>query len=135
MKATPPNQWRFTKRGDSMSSEPEDGMNGVFFIPLHKLMNSGHRVEALCVVSDGTDRDLGDLIPWEHVSVRIMEYGKSRIPTWDEMSAVKDVFWKDDEVVVQFHPAKEVYVNFHPHVLHLWRSKKDPFPTPPIICV
>lgn len=134
MKPTPPNQWRFTKPGDQFSSVPADGMNGIFIVPVHKLINTGHRIEAFCIVSDGTGSDLQEVVPWEHVSVRVMEYGKSRMPDWNEMCAIKDVFWEDDETVVEFHPAKKNYVNVHPHVLHLWRNKNG-FPTPPIICV
>jgi hypothetical protein len=118
-----------------MSTTDADGMNGIFVVPVHNLLNSGHKVTAVCIVSDGTNPDLTEFIPWEHVSCRIMEFGKSRMPTWDEMCVIKDVFWGEDEVVVQFHPAKKDYVNFHPHVLHLWKSKKEPFPTPPKICV
>ena len=39
---------------------------------------------------------------WEHVSV---SYSK-KTPTWDEMCRVKDIFWGEDECVVQYHPAK-----------------------------
>jgi len=54
----------------------------------------------------------------EHVSVSL----RRRCPTWDEMSMIKDVFWEDDELVVQFHPPKSQYVNIHPNCLHLWRK-------------
>lgn len=37
---------------------------------------------------------------WEHVSVSY----KNRVPTWDEMCKIKDMFWNDDECVVQYHP-------------------------------
>jgi len=66
---------------------------------------------------------------WEHVSVSTPE----RCPTWAEMCFVKDLFWGEDELVVQFHPRKIDYVNCHPHTLHLWRPTrhKDRMPTPP----
>ena len=54
----------------------------------------------------------------EHVSVSL----RRRCPTWDEMCMVKDIFWADEECVVQFHPPKSKYVNFHPYCLHLWRK-------------
>lgn len=63
---------------------------------------------------------------WEHVSVSY----KDRTPTWDEMCIVKDIFWNEDETVIQIHPPKKEYVNLHPHCLHLWR-KKDSEPVLP----
>jgi hypothetical protein len=74
---------------------------------------------------------------WEHVSVHAFDphFQKRRIPNWPEMCYVKGLFWEDDEVVVQFHPAKKDYVNVHECVLHLWRPKKVEMPTPPKICV
>lgn len=68
---------------------------------------------------------------WEHVSVSL----KNRCPTWDEMCIIKDIFWKDDEVVVQFHPKKSEYVNIHPYCLHMWRKIGSEFETPPKIFV
>ncbi|MBO6303945.1 MAG: hypothetical protein J6M62_02570 [Selenomonadaceae bacterium] len=60
---------------------------------------------------------------WEHVSVWIFkEYKKT--PTWEEMCAVKKIFWYDDEEVHQIHPSeKEYFRGFRkvPNVLHLWR--------------
>lgn len=54
---------------------------------------------------------------WEHVSVSF----EKRVPTWDEMCKIKELFWNDDETVVQFHPKKSEYVNIHPYCLHLWK--------------
>jgi len=67
---------------------------------------------------------------WEHVSISCQH----RCPVWEEMAFVKDLFWDEEECVIQFHPPKSEYVNCHPHCLHLW---KPPFevPTPPSILV
>ena len=51
------------------------------------------------------------------------------------MCQVKDLFWEEEEVVVQFHPKKSEYVNMHEGCLHLWRSTEKEFPTPPSILV
>lgn len=56
---------------------------------------------------------------WDHVSVSLPD----RCPTWQEMCAVKELFFRDDEVVMQLHPAKANYVNCHPNCLHLWRPQ------------
>jgi len=54
---------------------------------------------------------------WEHVSID----GKKRMPTWDEMCDLKDMFWEEDECCIQYHPAKSEYVNNLPYCLHIWK--------------
>ena len=54
---------------------------------------------------------------WEHVSIELFA---RRLPTWEEMCYVKDVFWNEEEEVVQIHPKKSRYVNLT-EALHLWR--------------
>ena len=53
---------------------------------------------------------------WEHVSICLY----NRQPSWDEMCEVKDIFWDDEEQVVQIHPRKSQYVNIT-EAFHLWR--------------
>jgi hypothetical protein len=80
---------------------------------------------ALRIIANSADHDSGW---WEHVSVSL----PNRTPTWEEMCWVKDLFWKEDECVVQFHPPRKDYVNCHPFTLHMWRPtrKKMPMPDP-----
>ena len=111
-----------------------DGMNGVFNIPYPE----DHKIDFVVIVSDGSDENAK--VEWEHVSVRARSMGSNRkwyerVPNWREMCHIKDLFWNPDEVVVQFHPRKEDYVNIHPNVLHLWRWTGGEMPTPPIACV
>ena len=54
---------------------------------------------------------------WEHVSVEL--YAR-RLPTWEEMCYIKELFWEDEEEVVQIHPKHSHYVNIT-EALHLWR--------------
>lgn len=59
---------------------------------------------------------------WEHVS--ISSYNPRRLPTWELMCRLKDMFWDKSEQVVQIHPDEAHY--FHGYkgldnVLHLWR--------------
>lgn len=56
---------------------------------------------------------------WEHVSIVL---SARRLPTWEEMCYVKDLFWEEEEMVVQIHPKKSEYVNLT-EALHLWRPK------------
>ena len=66
---------------------------------------------------------------WEHVSVSFPK----RCPTWDEMCVAKDVFWKDDEVCYQLHPARAEYVNIHNYCLHIWRPKDGNIKVPAVM--
>lgn len=70
---------------------------------------------------------------WEHVSV--CPYKRHYTPTWDDMCRVKDMFFRDDEAVVQYHPAKGQYVNNMGNCLHIWKPTSATLPTPPSIMV
>ena len=54
---------------------------------------------------------------WEHVSIMKKSH---KLPTWDEMCLIKDIFWSEEEEVVQIHPRQSEYVNIT-DALHLWR--------------
>jgi hypothetical protein len=106
-----------------MGSAAIDGNNGAFVIPVGPESES-YRSNYQCIVSDGE--------LWEHVSVTVVSYtGQTRTPTWDEMCAVKDLFWGQEEAVIQYHPPKSEYVNCHPNVLHLWRPLEAELRLPP----
>lgn len=68
---------------------------------------------------------------WEHISVSL----KNRCPNWKEMCFIKDLFWGEDEIAIQYHPKKEDYVNNHNNCLHIWRPVGVDIPTPPSILV
>ena len=67
---------------------------------------------------------------WEHVSVRPLN---GSMPTWDDMCFIKDMFWTDEDCVVQYHPPKSEYVNNLPNCLHLWKTTDAEMPLPPSI--
>lgn len=70
---------------------------------------------------------------WEHVSAKACEHDRDlRIPTWEEMCYLKELFWRDDECVMQLHPPKAEYINCHPCVLHLWKPVGKEIHTPPL---
>ena len=56
---------------------------------------------------------------WDHVSVSL----ENRCPNWREMCFIKDLFFDEEETVIQFHPKKSEYVNNHPYCLHPWRPQ------------
>jgi hypothetical protein len=84
-------------------------------------------VALVILATDGA----GEQEVWEHVSVSTAR----RCPNWEEMAAVKDWFWNDDECVVQLHVPKAAHINNHPYCLHLWRRPGHPFDLPPAIFV
>lgn len=118
-----PEQFRFECAG-RWASKAGDPF-GAFTIPAHKA--PGRRTLNI-IASDGYATQ------WEHVSVCLGVNSKT-LPTWSEMCFVKDLFWDQTEWVVQFHPAKKNYLNFHPGVLYLWKPVAVEFPKPSILCV
>ena len=93
-----------------------DSKSGKFIIPSE---NGRFKYQVIASVD-------GD---WDHVSVSLItalgtDFLK-RCPKWNEMCFIKDLFFEDEEEVIQFHPKKSEYVNIHPYVLHLWKSHKD----------
>lgn len=98
-----------------LASDESFGNNGAFMIP--------HRGQLFCVIASDEDG-------WDHVSVSFGSRSQ-RCPTWDEMCVIKDMFFRDDETVFQYHPAKADYVNHHPYCLHLWRPQEAEMPKPP----
>lgn len=52
-------------------------------------------------------------------------------PSWDDMCEVKDMFWGEDECVVEYHPPKSEYVNSMPNCLHLWKPMDKELAVPP----
>ena len=63
---------------------------------------------------------------WDHVSVS----REDRCPTWEEMDAIKRLFFRDDEVVVQLHVPPAEHINLHPRCLRLWRPQGFDLPLP-----
>lgn len=108
-----PNQFR-VKKG-LIGSDDKIGNNGFFQIPF-----KSHTLNV--IASDGGG--------WEHVSISL-----NRIPNWGEMCFIKDLFWDEEDCIVQYHPPKSEYINNHPNVLHLWKPVKEKIPLPPSIMV
>lgn len=109
-----PEKYRLKDAG-LYSSDESFGNNGSFVLPASTL-NKRHTLYVLA--SDG--------LGWEHVSVSTA----SRCPTWDEMCFVKNLFWDEDDCVMQLHPPKSQWVNNHAYCLHLWRPTKQNIPQP-----
>ena len=111
-----PNQHRL-RTHPTLGSDDSCGNNGWFIFWFE-----GYQVG--CCATD----DSG----WEHVSVTI---NRNRTPSWEVMNHVKDLFWDEEDIVIQLHPPKSQYVNHHPFCLHLWRpiGVKIPLPNPEMV--
>lgn len=68
---------------------------------------------------------------WDHVSVSLSD----RCPTWEEMKAIKELFFEADEWTVEFHPPTAKNISVHDYCLHLWRPQDEQLPVPPMILV
>ncbi len=95
------------------------GPYGAFFV-------HGPCGAELKIIASGADET-----GWEHVSIST----ERRPPNWQEMCFVKDLFWEEEECVMQLHPPRSEYVNNHPYCLHLWRPVAAVIPMPPSIMV
>lgn len=114
MRDTPnPRVEKYRVTSGPMPSDASYGNNGWFSIP-----SPATRAVLNVIVSDG--------MGWEHVSVSL----NVRCPTWTEMSYVKDLFWGEEEVVIEYHPRRSVYVKTHPYCLHLWKPIGIELPEP-----
>lgn len=68
---------------------------------------------------------------WEHLSISF----KNKLPSWNCMQEMKEIFWEDEEVCFQLHPAKSEYINNHEYCLHIWKPLNVDIPLPPTILV
>jgi hypothetical protein len=109
------------KRGRKIAGYSEE-IDGGYVFPHPKIRLYYYQV----IASTG--------LGWEHVSITLRQTGKQqfvqRCPTWAEMCYIKDLFWNEDETVVQYHPAKTEHVSVHNFCLHLWRPTEVELPTP-----
>ena len=93
-----------------------DGTAGAYRVP------AGRSGEFLMVIASTSNSD-----GWDHVSVSLPH----RCPTWEEMEAVKRLFFKEDEVAMQLHVPPKDHISVHPYCLHLWRPTALSIPRPP----
>ena len=104
-----------------LESDASFGNNGAF-----KILQSNGRDLYIIASSESED------VQWEHVSVHVYDGKRCLIPRWDEMCKIKDLFWDEEDVVVQYHPKKSEYINCHEYTLHLWRPVGFELPYPPV---
>lgn len=111
-----PNQFR-VRTHPYLGSDDSIGNNGFFIFDWQ-----GYEVRVQA--SDG--------MGWEHCSVTI---NRLRTPTWEVMCKVKELFWDNEDTVIQYHPPESKYVNMHKYCLHLWRPTDFCIPVPDAILI
>ena len=99
-----------------IKAEGKDGFGGTFY-------DKKSRCELNFIMSWGAG--------WEHCSVSL----PTRIPSWEQMCVMKELFWNDEEVCMQLHPAKKDYINNMKYCLHIWKPVEKEIPTPPSLMV
>jgi hypothetical protein len=69
-------------------------------------------------------------LDWEHATVTVPN--EKRLPTAEELSWIKDIFWLNIEVVMQLFMPPDGGVHLSSRELHLWRPRGGvPVPVPP----
>jgi hypothetical protein len=110
------NRWRVRK--GRIASDETYGWNGAFLVPMEG--------ELWHVI-------ISDRMGWKHLSASNAQ--KKILPGWNVMCRLKDAFFDDEDLVVQFHPAKADNIDDHPYCLHLWMPLDEPLPKPSFVFV
>jgi len=96
----------------------EGGISGEYLIPVDGSVLA-------VIVADG--------LGWDHVSVSVRRV--RRCPTWTELERIRELFFHDDETVVYYSPPRDLHINLHAFVLHMWRPQAGEIPLPPSFMV
>ena len=110
-----PEKYRVT--AGPMASDESFGNNGLFLIP-------NGEAGLIVIASDGYG--------WEHVSVS--RYMSKELPSWYELVLIKNMFWDEEETVVQFIPKKSEHRSIG-EVLHMWKKSGHEYELPPGIMI
>lgn len=98
-----PADWRMVEaRADGVKYQRRDGLS--------------------VIISGGSEQDGRR---WLHVSCAT----PTRLPSWAQVTQVKEMFIGAEKKAIQVLPPKSEYVNIHPYCLHLWHCVDgDPLP-------
>ena len=114
-------------RGLKIKKEKKNGFGGSLFPIEYK--------NGKAKIIQDYDKVLNFMFSWACGFEQLSVSTTVKTPTWEQMSKMKEIFWRDDEVCMQLHPAKEDYINNMPYCLHIWRPINKEIPTPPNLMV
>lgn len=107
--------WQGEARVYGKGSDADLAVAGAFNVPA-KGTRKGLRV----IASTGGG--------WDHVSISL----PMRCPTWEEMDAIKRLFFLPGEVAMQLHVGAGDHISNHRYCLHIWRPNDgQEIPLPP----
>lgn len=90
------------------------GNDGMGFV------NKGQKLFLIISIAKEADGKI-----WAHMSLS----GKTKLPSWGQLSAAKRLFLGDDSKAIQIVPESLKHVNIHPYCLHLFVCLEgDPLP-------
>lgn len=62
---------------------------------------------------------------WEHIAVTPSNTKRNTCPSWEEMAAIKDMFFKPEDECIQYHPKRSRNINSRDLCLHIWRPEDE----------
>jgi hypothetical protein len=89
-------------------------LNSIQFLGVKAARVWEHRLVELRVLRSISTTKIGD--KWIHLSVSRPD----RLPSWEELSKVKDEFLGAEAEAYQVLAKRSDHVNTHPYCLHLW---------------
>ncbi len=105
------------KQPEFIKDNSRRSLIGIFEIPLNKK-------ETVSVIADN-----GISFPeWEHLSVSTSK----RFLTNEEIHFIKDIFFNDDEIVIQIYSKNNIVKSKKNYCIHLWKLKTEDIPLPPM---
>jgi hypothetical protein len=114
-------------------SDESYGMTGAFELNVSagQRRTFGRKLRVISNCPRDNNQKFQDLdeTKFEHVSVSLVT--EEGTPTWEEMDAVKRLFFRDGECVMQLHVPEGAHINTHEGCLHLWRPLEEKIPRPP----
>lgn len=123
-------------REEAVTEKQEKKPPGQFKLPAYRGLPNGwiklaqrpdgifyeYRTGLRALVSVAREKDGRD---WVHLSLS----RPNRMPTYEDMCLVKDLFIGENELAIQVFVPKDRHVNLHPNCLHLWHCLDgDPVP-------
>ncbi len=95
----------------------QEGIDGTLYDAIDGPDTGLRVIASACLEEDGKW--------WLHVSAS----RQARIPDWEDLRRVKDIFIGRNVAAIQVLPKQTSYVNINPFVLHLWHClDEDPLP-------